>query len=62
MPVGGPQLPPSAAQLDFARRFDAAYADAVNKYNAFVASLGSLQTSLRAAGLKPLNGVKTATP
>ncbi len=59
---GGVQLPPTAAQLEFSQRFDAAYAAAVNQYNAYVASLGPLQTALRGAGLKPLEGVKTATP
>jgi photosystem II stability/assembly factor-like uncharacterized protein len=58
---GGPQLPPSAAQLEFSQRFDAAYAAAVNEYNAYVASLRPLQTALHGAGLKPLEGVKPAT-
>jgi photosystem II stability/assembly factor-like uncharacterized protein len=57
---GGPQLPPTAAQLNFSQRFDAAYADAVDKYNAYVASLAPLQSGLHAAGLKPLNGVEKA--
>ena len=57
----GAQLPPTAAQLEFSQRFDAAYAAAVTTYNAYVTSLGPLQTGLRAAGLK-LEGVKAATP
>ena len=58
----GGQMPPTAAQLDYAKRFDAAYAAAVAQYNAFVASLSPLQTALHAAGLKPLQGANAVTP
>ncbi len=59
---GGPQLPPTAAQLDYAKRFDAAYADAVAGYNAYVSSLAPLQAALKKAGIKPLDGVTPLTP
>jgi hypothetical protein len=58
----GPQLPPTAEQLDYAKRFDDAYAAAVAQYNSYVASLASLQSSLKSAGLKPLDGVTPVTP
>jgi hypothetical protein len=60
--LGGAQLPPTAAQLDYASRFDAAYAAAVTQYNAYVASLSPLQAALKQAGIKPLDGVNPATP
>ncbi len=59
---GGPQLPPTAAQLDYSRRFDAAYNAAVAKYNGYVQSLASLQTALQQAGVKPIEGAKPVTP
>jgi photosystem II stability/assembly factor-like uncharacterized protein len=59
---GGPQLPPTAAQLDYASRFDAAYSAAVAHYNDYVGSLGPLQAALKQAGIKQLDGVKTVTP
>ncbi len=59
---GGPQLPPTAAQLDYAKRFDAAYAAAIGGYNAYVASLAPLQAALKKAGMKPLDGVTPLTP
>jgi hypothetical protein len=59
---GGPQWPPTAAQLDYAKRFDAAYADAMAGYNAYVSSLSPLQSALKSAGVKPLDGVKPLTP
>lgn len=60
--LGGPQLPPTAAQLDFARRFDAAYAAAIEGYNAYVGSLAPLQASIKSAGIKPIEGATPATP
>lgn len=60
--LGGPQLPPTAAQLDYARRFDAAYAAAVAGYNQYVSSLSSLQTELKRAGIKPIQGLNPVTP
>jgi photosystem II stability/assembly factor-like uncharacterized protein len=59
---GGPQLPPTAAQLDYAARFDDAYASAMTQYNTFVASLAPLQSALQAANLKPVDGVKPVSP
>jgi photosystem II stability/assembly factor-like uncharacterized protein len=59
---GGPQFPPTAAQLDYSRRFDAAYATAMQNYNAYVNSLTALQTALKGAGLKPLQGANPVTP
>ncbi len=59
---GGPQLPPTAAQLDYARRFDAAYAAAADAYNGYVSSLASLQAALKAAQMRPLEGVSSLTP
>ena len=58
---GGPQLPPTAAQLDYSKRFDAAFAAAANGYNAYVDSLKPLQTALQKAGIKPLQGVNVIT-
>jgi photosystem II stability/assembly factor-like uncharacterized protein len=58
----GSQLPPTAAQLDFAKRFDAAYAAAVDGYNAYVGSLAGLQASLKSAGIKPLDGLNPIAP
>ncbi len=55
------QLPPTAAQLDYAARFDAAYQAAFAKYNAFVGSLASLQTALKDAG-HPLEGATPVSP
>jgi photosystem II stability/assembly factor-like uncharacterized protein len=60
--LGGPQLPPTAAQLDYAKRFDAAYAAAMDGYNAYVSSLAPLQASLKKAGIKPLDGTNSLAP
>jgi hypothetical protein len=60
--LGGPQLPPTAAQLDYAKRFDAAYAAAVDGYNRYVSSLAPLQAALKDAGLKPLQETNPLTP
>ncbi len=58
----GVQLPPTAEQLDYGRRFEAAYNAAVAKYNAYVASLVPLQAELKKAGLKPISGANPVTP
>jgi len=60
--LGAPQLPPTAAQLDYAKRFDAAYAAAMQGYNAYIASLGALQSALQKAGIKPIEGLNPLTP
>jgi photosystem II stability/assembly factor-like uncharacterized protein len=59
---GGIQWPPTAAQLDYAKRFDAAYAKAFDDYNAFVGSLESLNAALKGAGIKPVSGISTVSP
>ena len=59
---GTVQLPPTAAQLDYAKRFDAAYGTAMSGYNAYVGSLEKLQTALKVAGVKPLQGLNPVTP
>ncbi len=59
---GGPQLPPTAEQLDYARRFDAAYAAAVAQYNDYVGLLSPLQTALKNAGIKPVDGAVPVSP
>jgi hypothetical protein len=59
---GTVQLPPTAEQLDYAKRFDAAYAAAVAKYNAYIASLAPLQAEMKKAGLKPISGATPLTP
>jgi photosystem II stability/assembly factor-like uncharacterized protein len=59
---GAVQWPPTAEQLDYAKRFDAAYAAAFAKYNAYVTSLGSLDGALKNAGLKPVNGASAVSP
>ena len=48
----GVQLPPTAEQLDYASRFDAAYNDAFAKYNDFVKSLDGMH----------INGASPVTP
>ncbi len=59
---GSAQMPPTAAQLDYAKRFDAAYAAAVAQYDAYVTSLAPLQTALHQAGMKAIEGAKPVTP
>ncbi len=58
----GVALPPTAAIQNLAQRFDAAYAAAFVKYNAYVASLQPLSKQLQAAGKKPIAGANTMTP
>jgi photosystem II stability/assembly factor-like uncharacterized protein len=60
--LGGPSLPPTAAQLNYAKRFDAAYYAAMSKYDTYVASLSPLQSALKQAGLKPLQGTTPVNP
>ena len=55
---GGVQLPPTAAQLDYAARFDTAYAAAFAKYSALVEQV----TKLGAAIGKPLAGANQVRP
>jgi hypothetical protein len=59
---GGPQLPPTAEQLDYAKRFDAAYAAAVAQYNDYVGLLSPLQAALKNAGIKPVEGAVPVSP
>ncbi len=59
--LGGAQLPPTAAQLDYASRFDAAYAAAVAQYDSYLSSLSTLQAALKKAGIKPLDGIHPAS-
>ncbi|MEO9170924.1 MAG: hypothetical protein ABI282_09740, partial [Candidatus Baltobacteraceae bacterium] len=58
----GSQGPPTEAQLDYAARFDAAYASAFSDYNAFVASLQSLSKRLQAGGRKAIDGAIPLMP
>lgn len=58
----GAAQPPTAATLRYASEFDAAYAAAFAKYNAFVDSLAKLSAQLQAKGLKPIDGAKAVTP
>jgi len=58
----GTQLPPTAEQLDYGRRFDAAYSAAVAKYDAYLISLEPLQAALKKAGIKPLQGTNQVAP
>jgi photosystem II stability/assembly factor-like uncharacterized protein len=60
--LGGPQVPPTEAQLDYAKRFDAAYASAIDGYNGYVGALAPLQSAMKNAGLKPLDGATPLTP
>lgn len=56
---GSPQAP-SGPLLDYAKRFDAEYAAAIAKYNAFVTgTLAPLSAELKAAGQKPVDGAVT---
>jgi hypothetical protein len=59
---GSVQLPPTAQQLDYAKRFDAAYAAAVAQYNDYVGLLSPLQTALKNAGIKPVEGATPVSP
>lgn len=59
---GGPSLPPTAEQLDYGKRFDAAYTAAVANYNTYVGSLTPLQSALKQAGMKPIAGANPVTP
>ncbi|MBV8066635.1 MAG: hypothetical protein JO113_01560 [Candidatus Eremiobacteraeota bacterium] len=59
---GGPQWPPTVAQLDYAKRFDAAYTAAMGGYNAYVSSLQPLQAALKKDGIKALDGTNPVTP
>jgi photosystem II stability/assembly factor-like uncharacterized protein len=59
---GGVQLAPTAAQLDYAKRFDAAYAAAIDGYNRYVSFLGPLQAALKESGFKPLAATNPLTP
>jgi len=60
--IAGTQLPPTAEQLDYGRRFDAAYSAAVAKYDAYLISLEPLQAALKKAGIKPLQGTNQVAP
>ncbi|HZV76322.1 MAG TPA: hypothetical protein VFF63_01030, partial [Candidatus Babeliales bacterium] len=60
--LGSSQLPPTPAQLDYSKRFDAAYAAAIAGYNTYVTSLQALQDALKHAGQKPLAGLNALTP
>jgi photosystem II stability/assembly factor-like uncharacterized protein len=66
VPTGGflraGNQPPTAALLEYAARFDLAYQAAFAKYNAFVAGLAPLQSSLKGAGMKPLDGATAVSP
>ena len=59
---GGLQWPPTAAQIDYGKRFDDAYGAAFARYNALVTSLGSLSAELKTAGAKPIDGLKPVSP
>jgi photosystem II stability/assembly factor-like uncharacterized protein len=54
--------PPTAALLEYAARFDTAYAAAFAKFNAYVDGLAPLQTQLKNAGLPALQGVSPVAP
>ncbi len=58
----GVQLAPTAAQLDYASRFDVAYEAAFARYNAFVKRLAVLSDELQHAGGKPIAGVHAVAP
>jgi hypothetical protein len=58
---GGNQ-PPTPALLEFAARFDTQYQTAFAKYNAYIAGLSPLQSALKTAGIKPLDGTTPVTP
>jgi hypothetical protein len=53
---------PTAEQLDYAKRFDAASDAAFAKYNGFVNSLQPLSKALEAKGVKPIEGLKIVQP
>lgn len=58
---GGNQ-PPTASLLEYAARFDVAYADAFAKYNAFVSGLSPLEAALKTAAVAPLTGATPVSP
>ncbi|MBV8154727.1 MAG: hypothetical protein JOY98_09920 [Candidatus Eremiobacteraeota bacterium] len=60
--LGGLQWPPTAAQLDYSKRFDDAYNAAFASYNAYAASLATLNAALKAAGVKPIEGAIAVQP
>ena len=51
-------MPPTAETLRYAGEFDGMYDAAFSKYNAFIASLGSLSKQLP----KPIDGATAVTP
>jgi photosystem II stability/assembly factor-like uncharacterized protein len=55
----GTQLPPTPEQLDYAKRFDAAYNAAFAQYDEFVKTLNALSAQMQSHGMKPVEG---ATP
>jgi len=59
---GTVQLPPTVEQLDYAKRFDTAYTAAVAQYNDYVGLLSPLQTALKNAGIKPVEGATPVSP
>ena len=58
----GVQAPPTAEQLDYASRFDAAYNAAFAKYDALVTTLTKLSAQLQNNGMKPIAGTKKLAP
>jgi hypothetical protein len=48
--------------MDYARRIEGSYNSAVSVYNAYVRSLGTVNNSLKGAGLKTLTGVSEVRP
>ncbi len=50
------------AMEEYGKGIDARYRDAVARFDAYVASLKSLDGALQAAGLKPLTGISPITP
>jgi photosystem II stability/assembly factor-like uncharacterized protein len=59
----GAGAPPTAAQLEFAHRYDAEYAAAVKRYNAYVSqTLVPLSKLLKVAGIKAIDGATPVTP
>ncbi|HEU5479330.1 MAG TPA: hypothetical protein VFU90_05830, partial [Candidatus Tumulicola sp.] len=66
VPSGGFLLrgnqPPTPALLEYAARFDAAYAAAFAKYDGMVSNLAPLQSQLKSAGLPALQGAAPVSP
>lgn len=59
---GAAQPPPTPALLDYARRYDREYRAAIARYDAYVASLQSLNAALQVAHVTPIAATRPISP